>query len=69
MRNQHFPFNHDIAVYAQSRLHGRYKRRLAKEILARGERLRRLLIGAMVSGVTAAAIATGVAFSEYAAFL
>jgi hypothetical protein len=68
MRKHRFPFDHDVAAHAKSCLQRRDKRRLAKEILARGARLR-LLIRVMVSGAAAAAIASAVAVSEVVAVL
>jgi len=68
MSNQRFSSDHDVAIHARRRMHKPNKRRLAKEIVARRGRLRRLVIQAMVSGTAVAAIAT-VAFSDFALFL
>lgn len=58
MKHQPEPAGRDAAMQARSRMERRGKRRIAKDIVARGMRQRRVLARAMLSGGAAAAIAT-----------
>ena len=54
----------DAAIHAKSRLERRGRRRIAKDIVARGVRQRRVLARAVLSGGAAAALATVAALFE-----
>ena len=56
-------FEQDSAMQVRSRLHGRAKRRLAKDILKRSAQSRRLVLKTTVAGL-AALIAGLLAFGE-----
>ncbi|WP_156885712.1 hypothetical protein [Massilia niastensis] len=58
MKRQPEPPDRDAAIHARSRMEAWGKRRIAKDIVARGVRQRRVLARAMLSGGAAAAIAT-----------
>ena len=58
MKRQSTPFQGDAAIHAKARMEGRGKRRIAKDVVARGLRQRRGLARALLSGGAAAAIAT-----------
>ena len=58
MKRQSTPFQGDAAIHAKSRMERRGKRRIAKDVVARGLRQRRGLARALLSGGAAAAIAT-----------
>ena len=58
MNHEHIPFERDPATRAKSRIERRGKRRMAKDIVARGLRQRQSVARAVLSGGAAAAIAT-----------
>ena len=59
-------FERDAAIRARARMEWRSKRRMAKDIVARGLRQRRVLARAALSGGAAAALATMAALFEAA---
>ena len=58
MKRESIPFERDAAMQAKSHMERRGKRRIAKDIVARGLRQRQGVARAVLSGGAAAAIAT-----------
>lgn len=66
MNHQSTPSDRDPGIHAKSRLERRSKRRIAKDIVARGLRRRRGVASVVLSGGAAAALATAATLFEAA---
>lgn len=66
MKRQSHPHYRDVATLAQSRMERRGKRRIARDVVERGERQRRGLMRVVLSGGAVAALATAATLFEAA---